>query len=614
MPQRVSWVIYWVLASLLWACAAPESRVPKIAGTEVPAAEAARLNAWFQTNFEEDLQRYPEYKTYLGMTDDLVAYGQWNNPSEAFRIESVAIAKARLQDMRRLFDVSRLPHQAQVSFKFAEFSAENALAQAEFDDQGYVFTQFFGPHSDMSTLLIGYQKVENVGQAEAYLSRLAGFGPTLQVHIDIAEERAKKGVLPPRFAYPVVIETSKGIIAGQPFDSGDKDSPLWADIKAKVNALDIDAESKTALLARAKGALLSSVQPAYQRLIAVMQNHEKLAGSEDGVWKLPRGKAYYEAQLANYTTRDDMTAAQIHQLGLDEVERIHGEMREIMKQVNFTGDLQAFFKHLRESDEFYYSDDDAGRQRYLSEAKTYIDNIMLKAPSFFGALPKAVLEVRAVEEYRIESATGAFYEPGSLDGKRPGAYYVNLSHMRELPVYQMESLAYHEGAPGHHFQSTIAQELQDVPMFQKLTWYSAYGEGWALYAEKLGKDMGEFSDPYQDFGRLSYEVFRAARLVVDTGIHSKRWTEKQAQDYMLANTPMTFGDIENEVRRYIVWPGQAVSYKIGMLTILELREKAMQALGDKFSYGEFHDVVLTNGSVPLTLLSEEVDNWIASKQ
>ena len=243
-----------------------------------------------------------------------------------------------------------------------------------------------------------------------------------------------------------------------------------------------------------------------------------------------------------------------------------------------------------------------------------IDTMMEAAPDYFNTLPTGALEVRAVEEYRIATATGAFYEPGSLDGTRPGAYYVNLADMRELPVYQMETLAYHEGAPGHHFQSALAQELENAPMFQRLTWYSAYGEGWALYTESLGKDMGFFTDPYQDFGRLSYEVFRAARLVVDTGLHSMQWSEQEAVDYMLANTPMTPGDIENEVRRYIVWPGQAVSYKVGMLTILDLRQRAMDALGDDFSYGEFHDIVLTNGSVPLSLLEELVMNWVAEKQ
>ncbi|UTA49093.1 DUF885 domain-containing protein [Simiduia sp. 21SJ11W-1] len=607
-----------LLAALVAACSGQPAS-PAKALTDAPSVaeeNAQSLNAFFQAQFEAQLARSPQAKTYLGMRDDLEAYGQWDDPSHAARDEEVALTKASLAEMRSRFANADLPEAARVSYKFAEFVAENSLRQAAFEDQNYVFTQFFGPHSDMSTLLIGYHSVNTVAEAEAYISRLNSYGEVLNTHIDHAQARAKAGVMPPAFAYPVVIETSRGLITGAPFESDAStvgNSPLWADFVAKVDALDASKAKKEALKARAKQALIGSVKPAYDRLISVMQGQAKQVGEGDGVWKLPRGKAYYQAQLANYTTRDDLTAEDIHSLGLLEVARIHGEMREIMAKVKFNGSLQAFFKHLRESDEFYYTNNDAGRARYLREATAYIDAMMARAPEYFGTLPKADLEVRAVEPYRIETATGAFYEPGSLDGTRPGAYYVNLSNMRELPVYQMETLAYHEGAPGHHFQGSIAQELNNVPMFQKLTWYSAYGEGWALYAEKMGKDMGAFTDPYQDFGRLSYEVFRAARLVVDTGIHAKRWTESEARKYMLANTPMTEGDIENEVRRYIVWPGQAVSYKVGMLTILELRQKAMDALGDKFDYREFHDAVLTSGSLPLSLLAEQVDAYIQSK-
>ena len=343
-----------------------------------------------------------------------------------------------------------------------------------------------------------------------------------------------------------------------------------------------------------------------------MESHAEMAdGRIEGVWSLPEGESFYQTQVNNYTTRYDMTADQIHQIGLDEVDRIHGEMREIMAEVNFEGSLQDFFAYLREDDQFYYPDTEEGRQRYLDEATAMVEHIMEIAPQYFDTLPRADLEVRAVEEYRIETATGAFYEQGALDGSRPGAYYVNLANMRDNPTYLMETLSYHEGAPGHHFQIALAQELTGVPMFQRLQGYSAFWEGWGLYAENLGKTMGGFTDPYQDFGRLSYEVFRAARLVVDTGVHSQQWTEEEAVQYMLANTPMPEGDIRNEVRRYMVWPGQALSYKIGMLTILDLRQRAMDALGDDFTYGAFHDVVLTNGSVPLTLLEQQVDGWIA---
>ncbi|MEN0651628.1 MULTISPECIES: DUF885 domain-containing protein [Hyphobacterium] len=621
-------------AALLAACGNPESEdantaaepaasseaaTPEAgAGTEVSAeaqaAETERLNAFFQEVFERELALSPQGQTYLGMIDDNDAYGRWDDVSDAAFEAGMDRARGDLERLRNDFDYDLLTEEAQVSYRFFEFVQENTLDQGDFRDQTYIFTQFFGPHSDMPSLLIGYHRVNSADQARAYVSRLQGLGPAIAQLAAQARARAEAGVQPPEFAYPVIINTARGLITGAPFDETGADSPLWADLQQKTNALDIPQEERDAILDAGRAALIDSVQPAYEALIAEMERQAGTVGDEDGVWHLPRGEAYYAAQLRNYTTRDDMSAEDIHQLGLSEVDRIHEEMRGIMQEVGFEGSLQDFFAHLRESPEFYYEDSDAGRERYLAEATAMIDTMREEIPAYFGRLPQAEMEVRAVEPYRIETATGAFYEPGPLDRSAPAAYYVNLAHMDELPVYQMETLAYHEGIPGHHLQSAIAQELDNVPMFQRVTWYSAYGEGWALYSERLGKDMGMFTDPYQDFGRLSYEVFRAARLVVDTGIHHHRWTEEQAAAYMLENTPMTAGDIQNEIRRYIVWPGQAVSYKVGMETILDLRQRAMEALGEDFDYREFHDVVLGNGSVPLTLLSELVDEYIADNQ
>ncbi|OLF74062.1 hypothetical protein AWH62_07940 [Maricaulis sp. W15] len=577
-------------------------------------SETERLYAWFQQEFESEIEFSPIGKTYLGMIDDLDAYGRWDDPSEAAFRAGLQRSADRQRYMRENFDYDALTPEAQVTWRFSEFIHENNAQQSEFWDHNYVFSSFFGPHTGLASTLIGYHRIDNLEHAEAYLSRLETVGDVLNVYTQQADDRAQAGVIAPAFAYPIIIGAAERFITGAPFDDSGEDSPLWGDIQTKLAGIDIDDDTRQALLDRAETALLTSVGPAYDHLIATMQAHGELAGeANNGAWALPDGEAFYRSQLMNYTTRTDMTADQIHQTGLDEVERIHGEMRQIMETVGFEGSLQDFFEHLRTSDEFYYEDSDEGRQRYLSESAAMIDQISEAAPEFFGQLPRAELEVRAVEDYRITTATGAFYESGSLDGTRPGAYYVNLANMRENPTYLMESLAYHEGAPGHHFQSSLAQELENAPMFQRLQWYSAYGEGWALYAENLGKDMGFFTDPYQDFGRLSYEVFRAARLVVDTGIHHLQWTEQEAADYMLATTPMPEGDIANEVRRYMVWPGQAVSYKVGMLTILDLRQRAMDQLGDDFSYGEFHDIVLTNGSIPLTLLEELVDAWIAHK-
>ena len=598
---------------------AAETTAPDTQSAEQAAAseqtETERLFAWFDEQFQGELDRSPLFKTYLGMIDDLDAYGEWDDVSEeAFR-DSLSREAARTRYMRENFDYDALTHEGQVAWRFAEFIAANNAQQGEFWDHGYIFTQFFGPHTQLPTILIGYHRVDTVEHAEAYISRLNGLGDVIETYTAQADARAQAGVLAPAFAYPIVVTAARRFITGAPFDDSGEDSPLLADFRNKVEALEIDQAEKDRLIAEAETALTSEVGPAYTALVETMERHGEMAdGRNQGAWALPEGESFYRSQLNNYTTRTDLSAAEIHQTGLDEVQRIHGEMREIMAEVGFEGTLADFFEHLRTDDQFYYPDSDEGRQQYLEQATGYVDHVMEIAPQYFDTLPQADLEVRAVEEYRIETATGAFYESGALDGSRPGAYYVNLADMRENPIYLIETLSYHEGAPGHHFQIALAQELQNVPMFQRLQGYSAFSEGWGLYAENLGKTMGGFTDPYQDFGRLSYEVFRAARLVVDTGIHSMEWSEQDAIDYMIENTPFPEGDIRNEVRRYMVWPGQAVSYKVGMLTILELRQRAMDALGDDFDWGEFHDVVLTNGSIPLTLLEQLVDDYIAANQ
>lgn len=596
---------------------AAESETASSAETSIAEqTETERLMAFFDEVFQTELALSPQGQTFLGLTDDTAAYGQWDDPSRAAFEAGQERTRGYLASLRTDYDYDAMTPEAQVSYRFFEFVQENALAQGEFWDHNYIFTQFFGPHSDLPAMLIGYHRISDYGDAEAYVRRLENLGGVMDTLVAEADARARRGILPPAFAYQTIINTAQGMITGAPFDDSGADSPLWMDLNSKIEGSGSSAEETQALLDRARTALLDGVGPAYQRLIDVMGQHNEIAQSLeiDGVSRLPRGTSFYEAQVANYTTRDDLDAEWVHNTGLAEVERIHGEMRDIMAAVEFDGTLQEFFEFMRTDPQFYYENTEEGRQRYLDEATAFIDRITLELPNYFGRLPQAELEVRAVEPFRIETATGAFYQPGPLDGSAPGAYYVNLSRMDELPVYQMETLAYHEGNPGHHMQVAISQELDNVPMFQRVTWYSAYGEGWALYTEALGKDMGFFTDPYQDFGRLSYEVFRAARMVVDTGIHHYDWSEQEAMDYMLENTPMTEGDIRNEVRRYIVWPGQAISYKVGMLTILELRQRAMDALGDQFDYGEFHDVVLSNGSVPLTLMSDLVDAYITAAQ
>ncbi|PWE17541.1 DUF885 domain-containing protein [Marinicauda salina] len=605
--------------ALLAACGETENAAPTAADTSASAntqtaqqteqTESERLYAWLDEVFQTELAHSPEFKTQLGVIDD--SYGQWDPRGDEAARENFERRQGYLDHMRETFDYDALDENAQLTYGFMEHQGEMAARLYEVRESGYVFSPMLDSISGLTSFLINNHRVSEPAHAEAYISRLEGVGAVIDTLVAEAEERAENGVRLPLFAYPRLISAANNQLSGAPFDESDEDSALLDDFRGKVEALEISDEDKAGLIDRARAALVDVYQPAMERYIASLEAMEEDADTRAGIWKNPNGEAYYAAQIANYTTRDDLTAEEIHEIGLSEVERIQNEMRAIMAEVGFEGDLADFFEYMRTSEDFRYPDTEEGRQAYLEESTRLIDQVMERAPEYFDTLPEADLEVRAVEAWREDTATGAFYNQPALDGSRPGYYYVNLSNMDDNPSYLMESLAYHEGAPGHHFQIALAQELEDLPMLQKLGFNSAYVEGWALYAEHLGKDMGFFTDPYRDFGRLSYEIFRAVRLVVDTGIHDQRWTREEAIDYMLANTPMTEGDITPEIERYIVWPGQALSYKIGMMTILDLRERAMDELGEDFTYGGFHDAVLTAGSLPLPLLEERVDAWIA---
>jgi uncharacterized protein (DUF885 family) len=328
-----------------------------------------------------------------------------------------------------------------------------------------------------------------------------------------------------------------------------------------------------------------------------------------GVSRHPNGENFYSYMLRNSTTTE-LSADEIHEIGLAEVERIQNEMETIKQQVEFDGTLQEFFDFINTDDQFFYPNTDAGRQAYLDDAKMYIDSLEVKLDDYFGIQPKAGLVVRRVEPFREQDGAPQHYMPGTPDGSRDGVYYVHLSDMTSMPKSVMEAIAYHEGIPGHHMQVSIAQELESVPRFRRQEYQNAYVEGWALYSEKLAKEMGGYKDPYSDFGRLVSEIWRAIRLVVDTGLHAKGWTEEQAFHYMAENSSIAEGAIRAEVRRYMVIPGQATGYKIGMLKIQELREKAEQELGENFDIRGFHDTILGSGSLPLHILESEVDRWI----
>jgi uncharacterized protein (DUF885 family) len=470
----------------------------------------------------------------------------------------------------------------------------------------------YGVHSKVPSFLINQHRVTSVSDAEAYIERLNGV-PTLfeQLEADM-KTRQEMGIMPPAFVYPMVLQDSQNIIVGAPFDNGEA-STLLADFSDKVNTLDIEDSQKDALIADATTALIEQVGPAYRTLITVLEIQAAEATTDDGAWKLPDGDDYYASQLQLMTTTD-LTADEIHNIGVADVARIHGEMRDIMAQVGFESDLQDFFEFMRTDPQFYYETTPAGKQRYLDEATGLIDTMRGQLDDYFGIQPKAALEVKAVEAFREQSAGKAFYSRPAPDGSRPGVYYANLYDMGSMPTYQMEALAYHEGVPGHHMQLAIAQELDELPKFRRFGSYTAYIEGWGLYSELLPKEMGYYQDPYSDFGRLAMELWRACRLVVDTGMHEKRWTREEAIEYLQVNTPNPDGDIVKAIERYIVMPGQATAYKIGMIKIVELREAAKVSLGDKFDIRGFHDTILGSGAVPLDILEENVNAWVATQR
>jgi len=607
------------LLATVAACGTSAVREPAASAfaEETIAAESVRLNAWFEQKFDEAVARDPMRQTYLGIKD---RYGEWTDASEAFERAELEFQRAEIAEMKASFDFDRLDHQAQLSWRLAEYQLERSEAAFPFRGHSYTFNQMFGVQSAIPAFLINQHKVTSASDAEAYIARLQGVPGYLGQHVANATEASGKGIQPPAFVYDYVLSDARGLITGYPFTGtgdGTDDSPLMADIRAKVTALadnsTVTEEEAAGLIQRAAEALTASVGPAYEAAITELVRQQSTATMDDGVWKLPGGAAFYNTNLAQVTTTD-LTADEIHQIGLDEIARIHAEMQAIMAQVGFTGTLQEFFEFMRTDPQFYKPETEEGRAEYLAEAVAAIETMKSDLPKLFNTFPKADMEVKAVEAFREKSAGKAFYSRPAPDGSRPGIYYANLYSMADMPTYQLEALAFHEGIPGHHMQIAIAQELEGIPSFRKFGGYTAYSEGWGLYSELVPKELGYYSDPYSDFGRLAMEIWRAARLVVDTGLHSKQWTREQAIQYLMDNTPNPKGDCEKAIDRYIVMPGQATAYKIGMLKIVELRERARTQLGDDFDIREFHDIVLRDGAVPLAVLEETVDAWLAGKK
>lgn len=580
---------------------------PTVQSTAPVQDESARANALFEQIFMENVRRNPIMQTRLGIKDD---YDKWQDLSDQHYEAGMMLTRQHLELIEQL-DPEKMDAQTRLSHQLMKQSLQNALDDAKWRLYNYPVNQMFGTHSQVPSLLINQHTISNEQDAKAYIARLNNVPHLFRQLQQQLEQRAEAGIIPPKFVFPHVISASENVIKGAPFDTSE-DSTLLADFKKKVGKLDISEQAKKLLTDEATVALLGSIRPAYNQLISYLHTLEQQAGTDDGVWRFKDGEAFYNNALKR-TTTTSLTAAEIHQIGLDEVARIHNEMREIMHKLEYKSDLKSFFAHVQSLPGLYYPDTPEGKEAYLKDATAIIDNMRTRLDELFLTKPKADMIVKAVEPFREQSAGKAFYQQPSMDGSRPGVYYANLYRMSDMPKYEMEALAYHEGIPGHHMQLAIAQELEDMPKFRRFGIYTAYVEGWGLYTELLPKEIGLYQDPYSDFGRLAMELWRACRLVVDTGIHAKKWTREQAISYLQENTPNTPTAIEKAIERYIVMPSQATAYKIGMIKIIELREKARDSLGDKFDIREFHDVVLKNGALPLDVLEQLVNDYIATK-
>jgi len=576
----------------------------KEAPKEEVVNQTEALNQWFDDKYEELLQMSPIGLTIQGRKDQ---YDKIDDLSKEAEDKQLAWYTEATNELKETFDYESLNDQDKTSYDLWLHQYEELKAGIAYRDMGYVFDQMRGLHAQLPTLLINFHKVDSLADMNAYISRIQESGRAMNQLVDRAKEQSASGILPPKFTFEVVITQTKALLDGK---------PLLDDMNRKIDALvaseQINSEQAEALKDESAKALSTHFKPAYENLLAWLEAEINNAeATPTGVSRHPNGKEYYNHMLRVFTTTD-LTADEIHEIGLKEVARIKEEMLAIKDKVGFEGDLNEFFTFVNTDKQFFFPNTDEGRQAYLDESTQYLDELTKKLPDYFGILPKAKLEVRRVEAFREQDGAPQHYSPGSPDGTRSGTYYAHLSDMDAMPKTTMEGVAYHEGNPGHHMQISIAQELESVPKFRTQAGFSVYSEGWGLYSETLAKEMGGYENPYYDFGRLVNEIWRAIRLVVDTGLHSKGWTEADAIKYFSENSSIAKGAIIAEVQRYMVMPGQATSYKIGMLKIQELRKKAEDELGDKFDIKGFHDTILGGGALPLELLERRVNEWIKS--
>ncbi len=595
-----------------------DTSTPSAASAAQVQAETQRLNAWFDAQYAELLRFSPLMLSYQGSKE---LNDQLDDLSPEAMDRKLAWMEASVKAMESQFDHALLDEEAKLSWALWKRQYESERDSKPYRLNQYVFDQMNGMQSTLPMMLMSFHTVDSEADYLALLSRIGQLPRFFGQLLDHANNADAAGITPPRFALEGVIAQSRALVTGAPFTAGE-DSAMWADLQRKADTLakdgKITAERAAELKTQARQALTDSMLPAYTGIIdwATVVS-EQAAVNPAGVGTTQaaaNGADYYRFQLRQNTTTD-LTAEQIHEIGLQDVARLRAEMEALQARIGVPGDLKAFFEHVKTNPQLKYPNTDEGRSAYIADTNAAIDTIRKVLPDYFGLLPKAKLEVRRVEAFREQPGAAQHYYPGTADGARPGIYYMHLSDMAAMPKSELEVIAYHEALPGHHMQLSIAQELTGLPKFRTQLMLSAYSEGWGLYAERLAKEIpGTYQDPYSEYGRLTSEMWRAIRLVVDTGLHAKGWTEEQAVAYFEQNSSIPKAAMVSEVQRYLVLPGQATSYKIGMNKLLELRAQAEAELGEQFDIRGFHDTVLGGGALPLDLLEARIDAWVASRK
>lgn len=570
--------------------------------------ESARLDAFFESVFQRDLARNPAAQSSMGIAGGTA--GWWPDVSQARADENVALVRRDLAELRR-FDRAALPPEARLSYDLFAYDAEEAIERHRWRGNHYPVCQMRGPQRDIPQTLINNHPIASVADAEAYVARLHAVRPYLTAVVTGLEQQAANGVVPPPFSAPLVIGNCEKLITGAPFQPGAPDSPVLADFRGKLAKLPVGDAERARLVKAAEAGLVEGFGPGFRGLVDHLRATRCGAKCNDGVWRLPDGEAYYAAQL-RWNTTLPLSPAEVHRIGLEETARLHDEMRAVAKRAGFTGTLPELFAYVRADDRFYYPDTAAGKAAYLDAMRAKIAAVTIRLGELTNHVPSADVLVKPVEPWLEASAGTAGYFSPSADGSRPGILYVNTRDMRNLPIFELSALSYHEGVPGHHLEKAVTRALTGLPKFRAFGGYTAFSEGWALFAEQLPIDMGLYDDPWQEFGRLSMELMRAGRLVTDTGVHALRWSREQATRWLDDNTPSNHGDNVTAIQRYIVTPGQACAYEMGKLKLVELRDRARTKLGGGFDLRRFNDCVLGSGALPLPMLETRIDAWIAT--